>query len=220
MPKKQQKATQSQKVLKETSSVKKSKVLKEGDFKNKNTSGLINEAPKLRSAILHFLSKIPKKLNRVTLCKHLYYADGHYFQKYGEGITELDYLHIEGSPQPLLFNEIMHEMVLNNEVEVIPQVVTENSDNGPIMVLKGMVYDNLVDPQYVFTREEKKVLNSVALLFQGDLSLETRYYPNLYQQYTQTGLYEKIEPKKLPQGTRPHLSWKAWANKIFRLKWQ
>ena len=181
---------------------------------------LYRQAPKLRSAILFFIHKIPEKLNRVTLCKHLYYSDGHYFQKYGKMITELDYLHIEGSPQPLLFNEIMHEMVLSKEVEVIPQVVSVNSDDGPIMVLKGMVYDNLVDSQYAFSREEKKVLNSVALLFQGDLSLETRYYPNLYQQYTQTGLYEKIEQKELPKGRRPHLSWKAWANKIFRLKWQ
>ncbi|MES0491732.1 MAG: type II toxin-antitoxin system antitoxin SocA domain-containing protein [Leptospirales bacterium] len=181
---------------------------------------LYRQAPKLRSAILFFIHKIPEKLNRVTLCKHLYYSDGHYYQKYEKTITELDYLHIEGSPQPLLFNEIMHEMVTKKEIEIFPQVVTKKTKHGPMMVLKGMVYRAHVEPPYVFSREEKKVLNSVALLFKGDLSLETRYYPNLYQQYTQTGLYEKIEQQKLPQGTRPHLSWKAWANKRFRLKWQ
>ncbi len=180
-----------------------------------------NAAPKLRAAILFFIHKIPGKLNRITLCKHLYYADGHYFQKYSRTITEFDYLHIEGSPQPLLFNEIMHDMVMNGEVEVIPQLEKEKNGDEEIMVLKGMSFHSTVKPPVeIFSKEEKKVLNSIAFLFKGNLTLETRYYPNLYQEYTQTALYKKIPFEPLPEGKRPHLQWKGWANKIFRLLWQ
>ena len=184
------------------------------------TEKISDRAPKLRAAILFFIKKAPNVLHRISLCKQLYYADGHYYQKFSESITEFDYLHIEGSPQPLLFNELMNELITGGEVEVIPQVVSQDSGKGPIKVLKGLSYRALVSSPDIFTREEKKVLNSVALTFKGDLTLETRYYPNLYQQYTQTGLYEKIPLETLPDGTRPRLQWKAWADKVFRLLWQ
>jgi len=183
---------------------------------------LLMEAPKLHAAILFFVSQTAQRLNRISLCKHLYYSDGHFYQKYSRPITELEYLHIEGSPQPVFFNEIIHEMIINNELEIVPSVVTEDTPDGKkIMVLKGHYYRAKMEPQMnIFSREERKVLNSMLFLFKGDLTLETRYYPNLYQQYTQTGLYEKIEYKQLPELIRPHLSWKAWASKVFRLLWQ
>lgn len=177
----------------------------------------VPEATKLRAAILFFINKIPNKLNRVRLCKHLFYADGHFFQKYQRQITEFAYLHIEGSPQPIVFNEIICTMVNEKEIEIIPQVVTEMVGDTPTMVLKGFSYKALSSVPEVFTKEEKKVLKSIASLFYGDLSLETRYYPNLFQQYAQTDLYSQIEFLELNDGKRPHLSWKAWANKIFRL---
>lgn len=180
-----------------------------------------HSAPKLRAAILFFINKIPNALNRVTLCKHLYYADGHYFQKYAKTITEFDYLHIEGGPQPMFFNEIMHDMVMREEIEIVPQLATEKKGSEKIMVLKGMTYKSDEKPPLeLFTKEEIKVLKSIAFLFKGNLTLETRYYPNLYQEYTQTGLYKRIPIEPLPEGTRPHLQWKGWANKIFRLLWQ
>lgn len=177
--------------------------------------------PKLRAAILFFIDKIPEKLNRVSLCKQLYYADGHFFQKYSRLITEIQYLHIEGSPQPVMFNEVMHTMVTENDIEITPLLVKERGPSGPMLVLKGLTYKAKKKVPDIFTREEIKVLNSVAMVFKGDLSLETRYYPNLYQHYTQTGLYEMITLLPLPdEGKRPHLSWKGWANKIFKLMWQ
>jgi len=177
--------------------------------------------PKLRAAILFFINKIPGKLNRVSLCKHLYYADGHFFQKYSRLITEIQYLHIEGSPQPVMFNEIMHTMVAEKDIEITPLLVKERGPNGPMILLKGLTYKANIETPNIFSREEMKVLNSVAMVFKGDLSLETRYYPNLYQHYTQTGLYEMITLLPLPDdGKRPHLSWKGWANKIFKLMWQ
>jgi len=177
--------------------------------------------PKLRAAILFFINKIPEKLNRISLCKHLYYADGHFFQKYSRLITEIQYLHIEGSPQPAMFNEIMHSMVMENDIEITPLLVKERGPTGSMFVLKGLTFKAIKKPPDIFSREEIKVLNSVAMVFKGDMSLETRYYPNLYQHYTQTGLYEMITLLPLPDdGMRPHLSWKAWASKIFKLMWE
>jgi hypothetical protein len=114
----------------------------------------------------------------------------------------------------------MHEMVTRKEIEVFPDVMTNQTSEGPIMVLRGLCYRTSMQPPPLFSREEKKVLNSIAMLFQGNLTLETRYYPNLYQQYAQAGLYEKIPWVGLPKGIRPHISWKAWAKKVFRLLWQ
>lgn len=175
---------------------------------------------RLQAAILFFLNRFPGKLTRITLCKHLYYADGHFFQKYSGRITEHPYLHIEGSPQPVFFNEIMHDLVTSGSVEVIPDVKTDDSGERPVMILQGLSFKAKVETPNLFSREEKKVLRSVAAQLKGELSLETRYFPNLYQNYTQTGLYEKISFEQFPDGKRPHLSWKAWAGKVFRLKWQ
>ena len=178
------------------------------------------ENGKLRAAIIFFISKIPDRLDRVKLCKHLFYSDGHFFQKTGRTITGTTYLHVEGSPQPLFFNELLHDMVQSKEVLVTPVLVSEKTESGPVMVVRGLGYQTDHPVPDLFTREEKKVLTSIALLFNGDLTLETRYYPNLYQQYAQTGLYEEIVYRPLAEGIRPHLSWKAWANKVFRLLWE
>lgn len=184
----------------------------------RNSCSSIIETPKLRNAILFFIDKIPGKLNRASLCKHLYYGDGHYYQKYHKKITENEYLHVEGMPIPRSFNELINCMVKEKELEIIPDIVTEITESEPITVLKGLTFHALKKPDLdVFTREEKKVLNSVASLLNGQLSLETRYFPNLYQTYVQTGLFETIPFYDLPDGNRPHLSWKAWADKIFRL---
>jgi hypothetical protein len=186
-----------------------------------NQENISESFPKLRGAILFFINKIPEKLNRISLCKQLYYADGHFFQKYSQMITENEYLHIEGSPQPVFFNEILHSMVVEKMIEIIPNLKKERGPTGTMNILKGLIYKAHAGIPDVFTREELKVLNSIAMTFKGDLSLETRYYPNLYQYYAQTGLYEVINLQPLPDdGKRPHLSWKAWGKKIFKLMWQ
>lgn len=181
---------------------------------------IYESVPKLRAAILFFLAKIPDRLNRVSLCKHLYYADGHYFQKKGKPIGEVLYHHIEGSPQPIFFNEVCMKMIEHGEIEVVPSVVTEVREGKPVIVLKGMSFRGMVQPTFEFSRDEKKVLNSVAASLAGDLSLETRYFPHLYQHYAGTGLFEVIPYMHFPEGRRPHLSWKGWARKVFRLMWQ
>ena len=77
------------------------------EHKKQHIETAYNSSPRLRACILQFLRRLPGKLNRISLCKHLYYMDGHFFQKFGRTITEFPYLHIEGSPQPVFFNEVI-----------------------------------------------------------------------------------------------------------------
>ncbi|MCS6985358.1 MAG: Panacea domain-containing protein [Leptospiraceae bacterium] len=181
---------------------------------------IYEKTPRLRSAILFFLNRLPEKLNRSALCKYLYYADGHFYQKSGYPLFEVPFLHGEDAPEPLFINEIFHKMIQKGELEIVPFVKTVAHEGKPITVLQGMVLRTRQQPADIFTREEKKVLTSIALTLAGDLSLETRYFPQLYQHYTGTGLYELIPHMVFPKGRRPHLSFKAWARKIFRLMWQ
>ena len=181
---------------------------------------LVESAKKLRSAILFFIQRFPGKLNRVMLCKYLFYADGHYYQKFQETITEFPYLHIEGSPQPLHFNELIHSMLCEGAIEVQPQITEEERDGKKFTVLRGMSFNTAGHEKGTFSRRELKVLNSVASLLDGSLALETRYFPNLFQSYAQTNLYSQIKFHAFESGVRPHLSWKAWASKIFRFRQQ
>ena len=181
---------------------------------------LAKQAIKLRHAILFFINRFPEKLNRVMLCKYLFYADGHYYQKFKETITEFPYLHIEGSPQPLYFNELIHLLLNEGVIEVQPQITEEEREGKKFTVLRGMSFISNQTEKNSFSRRELKVMNSVASLLNGSLALETRYFPNLFQAYAQTNLYSQIEFHAFEGGVRPHLSWKAWASKIFRFKQQ
>ncbi|RME93321.1 MAG: hypothetical protein D6767_01245, partial [Candidatus Hydrogenedentota bacterium] len=135
-------------------------------------------------------------------------------------ISGVPYLHIEGSPMPMFFNEIIHQMVLEKKIKVTPRIETESSEHGTLLVLKGLAYEALEKANMNFPKSAKHVLSSVASLLGSDISLETRYFPNLYQKYAQTNLYEIIPFERLPGGKRPHLSWKSWGKRIFRLKWE
>ena len=66
-----------------------------------------------------------------------FYADGHYYQKFQETITEFPYLHIEGSPQPLHFNELIHSMLGEGAIEVQPQITEEEREGKKFTVLRG-----------------------------------------------------------------------------------
>lgn len=176
---------------------------------------------RLKQAILFVCSKTSKPLNRVSLCKMLYYADGRYFQKHKDTITKTNYLHIEGSPQPAFFNEILGEMIHAQQIEVSPIIQKKMTTEGIVTVMNGLSYSCLQKYQVgFFERNEEKVLLSIVKTFQGDLSLETRHFPNLFQIYTQTGLCQTIPFEDLPAGGKPRLSWKSWSSRLFRLWWQ
>lgn len=179
-----------------------------------------NSTPKLRAAILYFVKRFPEKLNRVSLSKYLYYTHGYYFQKMQSHFFEVPFLHAEGSPEPLFFSEILLKMNERGEIEIVPFISTEAFEGKPITVLKGLVFKTSQNPPEIFTKPEKKALQTVAYTLAGDLSLETRYFPVLYQNYTGTGLYDIIPQPEITQSSKPNLSFRAWARKVFRLMWQ
>lgn len=183
------------------------------------TSSRLYEAyPKLRAMVIFVLRRLPGKLNRVALCKILYYAEMLYFQKASTTISGLDFLHIESSPVPRFFSEIMSEMVARKEVRIVPQVAGEVIDGRQIMVLRGMVFECDAQLLPVLSREELRALRAVATTLQNEMNLETRYFPQFYQHYVQAGLYEVIPFVVFPK--RPHLQFKAWSRKAYRLMFQ
>lgn len=183
-----------------------------------DTRQIYAAAEKMRAMIIFVLRKLPGKLNRVALCKNLFYSEMHFFQKAGRTISGVDYLHIEASPVPRCFNELISEMVARKEVRVVPQVAPEVIEGKQIMVLRGMVFESDAPLLNVLGREELRALRMVASTLQNEMNLETRYFPQYYQHYVQTGLYEVIPNVTFPK--RPHLQFKAWSRKIYRLMWQ
>ncbi|MBS0619458.1 MAG: hypothetical protein JSR44_14825 [Spirochaetes bacterium] len=180
--------------------------------------GNLENQQKLRAMIIFILRKLPSKLNRIALCKNLYYSEMHYFQKTGKSISGVDYLHIEGSPMPRHFNEIMATMVESKEVRVVPQVAPEVIEGRQIMVLRGMVFECDAPLVNALSREELRAVRMVSSTLQNEMNLETRYFPQYYQHYVQAGLFEVIPFIAFPK--RPHLKFKAWSRKIYRLMWQ
>jgi len=63
----------------------------------RHTKEIYEEYARMRGMIVFILRKLPGKLNRVALCKNLYYSEMHYFQKHGKTISGVDYLHIEAA---------------------------------------------------------------------------------------------------------------------------
>lgn len=183
-----------------------------------HTRQIYEEYEKLRAMIVFVLRKLPGKLGRVPLCKNLYYSEMHHFQKFGKTISGVDYLHIEASPVPRHFNELMAEMVSRGEVRVVPNVAPEVIDGRQIMVLRGMVFDCEAPLVNALDRNELRAVRMVSSTLQNEMNLETRYFPQYYQHYVQTGLYEVIPNVTFPK--RPHLQFKAWSRKIYRLMWE
>lgn len=179
---------------------------------------LIERHTKLRAMIIFLLRRLPGKLNRIALCKNLFYSEMHFYQKHGHSISNSEYLHVEGSPMPRYFNELVAAMVARRELRVVPQVAPEVIDGRQVMVLRGMVFESEAPLPNVLARDELRVLRAVSSTLQNELGLETRYFPQYYQHYVQTGLYEVIPFVRFPK--RPHLQFKAWSRKIYRLLWQ
>ncbi len=193
-------------------------MLNDSNVNQSASARLYEENPRLRAMIIFILRKLPGKLNRVALCKNLFYTEMHYYQKSQKTISGLEYLHIEASPVPRHFNEIISEMVARKEVRVVPQVAPEVIEGKQIMVLRGMVFECDAPLLNVLGREELRAVRMVSSTLQNEMNLETRYFPQYYQHYVQTGLYEVIPSVVFPK--RPHLQFKAWSRKIYRLMWQ
>ncbi|TGN17598.1 type II toxin-antitoxin system antitoxin SocA domain-containing protein [Leptospira idonii] len=169
---------------------------------------------KLCHAILWILEKSPNGRTRLDLAKLLYYSDGVHFQKHAEMITRGIYIHLEDSPYPVKLNEAI--MFLKEKGHV---------SATPVISAKGVQGFNLNFSQplegLILTREEKRVMRKVNEAFRGKVVDESRHYPNLYENYVVTPLYEAIPFDVARINTKIHVfmqkSLLNLSGKIFRV---
>ncbi len=169
---------------------------------------------KLCHAILWILEKSPNGRSRLDLAKLLYFSDGVYFQKHASMITAGVYIHLEDSPYPVKLNEALLYL---REMEAI--------DTAPIISAKGVqgFVLRFIKPLegLMLTREEKRVIMKVVETFKGRVFDENRHYPNLYENYVVTPLYEAIPFLIERINTKIHVLMKKsllqWSGKMFRV---
>lgn len=76
---------------------------------------------KFRQVLLYILKKVGGKPNvgMTVLYKLLYFIDFDYYEKYEDQLMGLVYLKNQRGPTPLLFDDLIREMVENGDVEII-----------------------------------------------------------------------------------------------------
>ncbi len=79
------------------------------------------KADKFRQVLLYILKKVGGKPNvgMTVLYKLLYFIDFDYYEKYEDQLMGLVYLKNHRGPTPLLFENLIDDMVKNGEVEII-----------------------------------------------------------------------------------------------------
>jgi len=79
------------------------------------------KADKFRQVLLYILKKVGGKPNvgMTVLYKLLYFIDFDYYEKYEDQLMGLVYLKNHRGPTPLLFENLIGDMVKNGEVEII-----------------------------------------------------------------------------------------------------
>jgi transcriptional regulator with XRE-family HTH domain len=79
------------------------------------------KADKFRQVLLYILKKVGGKPNvgMTVLYKLLYFIDFDYYEKYEDQLMGLVYLKNHRGPTPLLFENLIGDMVKNDEVEII-----------------------------------------------------------------------------------------------------
>ncbi|MCG6145803.1 type II toxin-antitoxin system antitoxin SocA domain-containing protein [Leptospira bandrabouensis] len=140
---------------------------------------------KLCHAILWILEKSPNGRARLDLAKLLYYSDGVHFQKHAEMITRGDYIHLEDSPYPVKLNEALLFLKEKGHIDAIPKIEGNGIQGFTLRFLKPL-------EGLVLSREDKRVMMKVLEAFRGRVVDENRHYPNLYENYVVTPLFDSI----------------------------
>jgi hypothetical protein len=140
---------------------------------------------KLCHTILWILEKSPNGRSRLDLARLLFYSDGVYFQKHAEMITGNVYIHLEDSPYPVKLNEALLYLREKGCIDTSPVLSALGIQGFTLRFLKSMETS-------VLSKEEKRVIMKVLEAFRGKVVDESRHYPNLYENYVVTPLYEAI----------------------------
>ncbi|MEK7187189.1 MAG: type II toxin-antitoxin system antitoxin SocA domain-containing protein [Patescibacteria group bacterium] len=115
----------------------------------------INEK-KYKNAILFFAQKIQNgTLGKLKLMKLLYFLDFDFFEKYGDSVTNDEYLRFEHGPIPRMAEKIIKEMD-GKEIKIVRKKIKEGmNDQQHIEALKDFDVN-------VFTKEELLMLEEIA----------------------------------------------------------
>ncbi|MDZ4725666.1 MAG: DUF4065 domain-containing protein [Leptospira sp.] len=140
---------------------------------------------KLCHAILWILQKSPNGRSRLDLAKLLYFSEGVHFQKHARMITGGTYIHLEDSPYPVKLNEALLILIEKGTIDTVPLITAQGIQAFTLRFVKPL-------EGLILTKEEKRVMMKVVEAFRGKVVDESRHYPNLYENYVVTPLYEAI----------------------------
>ena len=153
---------------------------------------------KLQHAILFILEKSPNGRTKLDLCKLLYYADGVSYQKHKSMITNATYYHLEESPFPAPLFDTLVQMKKSNALTIEPFFSGEGIQGFRLKQTQNSTHSLL-------TKEEKRILSKVLEVFKTKVESESSHYPNLYENYVVTPLYEEIPFREDRINTKVHV---------------
>jgi hypothetical protein len=172
---------------------------------------------KIKNSILYLLNKSIKPLDLDSLMKLIYYTDTYFFQKYQKTLYNTNYIHIGKGPYPVKFYEIIHKMIKNEQIQARPKII-ENKEKmgGYYFIAKKKPNENH------FSKNELHSLRAVSYSFRNGIEKETNIFPNLYQNYILTDVFQKINllkrkiPKKIKIRKKPrYIKQKSFLYRIF-----
>jgi len=100
-------------------------------------------------------------------------------------ITGGVYIHLEDSPYPVKLNEALLALTEKGTIDTVPVISAKGVQGFVLRFVKPL-------EGLILTREEKRVMMKVVEAFRGRVVDENRHYPNLYENYVVTPLYEAI----------------------------
>ncbi|GBF49686.1 hypothetical protein LPTSP4_12020 [Leptospira ryugenii] len=140
---------------------------------------------KLCHAILWILEKSSQGRNRIDLAKLLYFSDGVCFQKHAKMITDSVYIHLDDSPYPIALNEALLHLKKQGHIDAVPLITAQGIQCFQLRFVSAI-------PGLVLSKEEKRIMMKVVEAFRSKVVDESRHYPNLYENYVVTPLFEEI----------------------------
>ncbi|MCB1159653.1 MAG: DUF4065 domain-containing protein [Leptospiraceae bacterium] len=137
------------------------------------------------SKVIYYIVNCSGGIDRLNLGKAIYYTDGVYFQRNGKTITGERYIHLENCPQPVRMNQCILELVSGQVLKAEPYFCFETSLSGFRLIANK-------DLELDLEKAEVRKIRKVVQAFLKSKDDESMVYPNLYENYVITPLYNEI----------------------------
>ncbi|MCB1140858.1 MAG: DUF4065 domain-containing protein [Leptospiraceae bacterium] len=171
---------------------------------------------KLKQVISFILQHSQSGRSRIDLSKLVYYIDSVFFQHYGKTITSERYVHLEDCPQPLRFHEALISLLSNKKAEIRISVQLER--------MGGFLVFSLPSEPEKLDRDEVRICKKVLSVFPGPVRDENLHYPNLYENYVITPIFNEILLNSKTINTKIHVLRKksllTLSGKLFRVLYE